>query len=251
MINNLKKLMYRAYIKIIERRFRNVKYLFMPGRGGIMIVSFAGFSPDFARYNYINTLKDLRCSKLFVLDDHGFQKRGSYYLDTVEETGIKDNVIELVNKIRNKHGIKKIITVGSSKGGSCALLFGKRLDAEACIIGAPQYYIGDYLNIDGHRDLLKAIIGAPTPEKINVLNHLISDTLKQGNRDMEVFLHYSKFENTFRSQIVYLLSDLKDLGYKTILDDNYVYTTHSEVSKYFPAFLKKTCQEYIKKDENM
>lgn len=33
-----------------------------------------------ARYNYVRTLDEFKCNKLFILDDFGFDGRGAYYL---------------------------------------------------------------------------------------------------------------------------------------------------------------------------
>ena len=136
--------------------------------------------------------------------------------------------------------------IGSSKGGSCALLFGAMLNANACIIGAPQYHIGDYLNIPEHRNILKALVGEELPtQRILELNNLIHDTLMNSNRKTEIFLHYSKYENTYETEIVDLLKDLYALGFLVHLDNEYDYLFHAEVAQYYPAFLHSTCLELI------
>lgn len=257
MIKRLRTTLYVIYIRLKERRYNNARYLLVKPkfgrkyieeyRGGkVLIISFAGFSPDCARYNYINTLKDVNCYRLFVLDDHGFEKRGSYYLDTIEEQGVSQSVLKLIFRIREKYDIQRVITVGSSKGGSCALMFGLKIGADACVIGAPQYFIGDYLNIPEHIELLKAMIGNATEDKISDLNEKIFNELKDGDRETEIFLHYSKYENTYKAQIVDLLNDLNTLGYSRLyLDDDYDYLSHADVAKYFPSFLNRTCKLLI------
>lgn len=256
MFKTLKKGIYALFIRLREKRYHNLRYILLKpsGKQGggckTLIISFAGFSPDMARYNYIRTLRSIDCYRLFLLDDHGFEKRGSYYLDTVDEGNISNNVLSLVDNVKSGKNIEHIYSVGSSKGGSCALLFGLRLCADACIIGAPQYRIGSYLNFEEHRNLLKAIVGEITEDKIEELDNLIYEELKNNTRrDLAVYLHFSKYENTYKSQIVDLIDDLNDFGYPLYLDDDYEYTDHSEVSKYFPQYMMEKCKELMRASE--
>lgn len=43
-----------------------------------------------------------------------------------------------------------VVTIGSSKGGTCAILYGLMTNAEYIIAGACQYRIGSYLNCPYH-----------------------------------------------------------------------------------------------------
>jgi hypothetical protein len=56
-LTTIKKMLLRNYIKLKEQEFYcegvNLKYLFNKSNSDNLIVSFSGFSPGGARYNYI------------------------------------------------------------------------------------------------------------------------------------------------------------------------------------------------------
>ena len=52
-----------------------------------------------ARYNYIRTLDEFKCNKLYILDDFGFDGRGAYYLGKDKDFMIEKDVIALINKV--------------------------------------------------------------------------------------------------------------------------------------------------------
>lgn len=66
---------------------RKIKYLFEPNDSPILIVVFSSFPGKWrkARYNYVSTLSKTPANKLFILDNFGYRKKGSYYLG---KTGI-------------------------------------------------------------------------------------------------------------------------------------------------------------------
>ena len=65
------------YLQLKERKFkRRLKYIYENHSSDKLLVVFSGFA-DKPVYNYIRTLKDIKCNKLFILDDFGY--RGSYY----------------------------------------------------------------------------------------------------------------------------------------------------------------------------
>lgn len=110
-----------AYCMILshQKKYKKVTYLFLKKNSDTLIVSFAGFSgmgkPP--RYNYIDSLKEMQASRLYILDNHGYDKAGSYYLGEQGDWYLKDQIIELVSQIKREYNIEKSVFLGSSKGG--------------------------------------------------------------------------------------------------------------------------------------
>ena len=68
-----------------------------------------------ARYNYVRTLKEVPCNKLFLLDDFASDHRGSFYLGSNMKFEEAVVVRELIDRVREQTGAKRLIFCGSSK----------------------------------------------------------------------------------------------------------------------------------------
>lgn len=125
------------------------------------------------------------------------------------------------------------------RGGTAAIYYGLKLDADKIIAGAPQYYIGDYLNTEKHRNILNGMMGKITEESIHTLNTVVSDMIfeKRGS-DVSIILHYSKVEHTYSEHIRFLVAELEKYGYNVEKDEK-DYENHSDVALYFPQLLKR------------
>ena len=113
-------LFYRMNVKMNEKVFQNrLKYVFKYKKNSRKLVFvFIGFpGMDIANYNYMRTLKHAQCSQVFILDDFGFENKGSYYLAENGDYYIREMVINLIKNIKAKYDISEMITAGSSKGG--------------------------------------------------------------------------------------------------------------------------------------
>lgn len=199
-----------------------------------------------ARYNYIKTLDKFKCNKLFILDDFGFDNRGAYYLGKNNDFDIEKDVNSLISYIINKFNIEKKIFIGSSKGGYAALYFGLPFKNSIIITGAPQYMLGNYLSIPNHNKILEYIMGDIGVNSINKLNSLMENKLKlYKENNNTIYLHYSKQEETYISDISLLVKELENLNYKVFYDIE-DYKTHSELTKFFPDFIKNILINNIK-----
>lgn len=136
---------------------------------------------------------------------------------------------------------------GSSKGGTAALYFAGLTNADDVICGAPQYFIGDYLNTQKHYPILEGILGEVTPDGICRLNQLVKDTLIYSNKKSNIHIHYSKKEHTFQEHITYLLEDLYNCGGFQIKEDIRNYKNHNQVAEYFGQFLIQECNKILEK----
>ena len=114
------------------------------------------------------------------------------------------------------------------------------------MIGAPQYFLGDYLNIDKHLPLLEGIMGSTSSEAVQRLNAVMQDCIYSDiQQKPKVYIHYSPKEHTYAEHIAHMIMDLERCGYEIIEDAEYEYTDHGEVAKCFPQYLSSILTEYV------
>lgn len=234
-----------------QKKYHNgkyeLKYIFEDNNSDVLVVIFSACTRVGikARYNYHRTLEKFKVNKLFILDDFGFDKRGAYYLGHNSDYEIQNCTKYLLNEITNKGNYKKVIYVGTSKGAYAALNFGIEKNVDM-IIGAPQYYLGDYLNDEGEKlGTLKYIVGNINDENIKVLNNLLPNkVMNADNYKGKIYLHYSTEEHTYEEHIKWLIDDFdkKGIDYE---EDVCTYTNHSDVSLHFPNYLVSTLKSII------
>lgn len=245
----LNRIMNVIQIQMSERKYNSLKYILKKcPESNTLVVVFSGFPGNAkAKYNYMRTLKDFNCNKLFLLDNFGYKKRGAYYLGENGKFYVQDLVRKLISEIKVKLNINYAITVGSSKGGTSAIYHGLRVGADAIIAGAPQYFIGNYLSTDEHQNILKGITGGGGVE---LLNDIVRNEIQNcGKQKPKIYLHYSQKEHTYPVHISDLISDMKRNNFEVICDEA-DYVEHSEVAKFFPTFLINTINNIIEKAKN-
>lgn len=141
-------------------------------------------------------------------------------------------------------GYKRIVTAGSSKGGTAAVYFGLKIGAYKVFAGACQYYIGDYLKLD--RPVFKGMMGLSADESdYNVLNKKIPDLIRNSDvLPIDFFLVFSKKEvqKTYQTDMKFLIEDLKEMGY-SVCEFEEQFTHHSAIGDYF---VKYVIQDYNK-----
>lgn len=233
--------------KVYKGNKYNIKYLLKknPYSKDLLII-FTSCTPPGkkARYNYIRTLDKFKCNKLFILDDFGYDSRGAYYLGFNNDFQIEKDVNLLINKIIENLSIKNKFFIGSSKGGYAALYFGLDFKDSIIISGAPQYMLGNYLDYPNHKHILKYIMGDCSSNSINLLNDLMKNKLTNSQKNTnKIYLHYSNKEETYESDISLLIDKLKALNFETYYDLK-DYTSHSDLTNYFPKFIISTLLSY-------
>lgn len=250
----MKKIINKIYFKIRSNYFNSSLGIKVPyileksqGKEGSLIVVFSAFPRKgmAATYNYLRTLRGIEGNKLFILDSFGYQKRGAYYLTENGDFKLEKAVEELIRSTAEKLSVKKIICVGTSKGGYAALYFGMALHAQAIICGAPQYYLGNYLSdVPLKKPILQSMMGNMNEESIELLNKLLPNRINKANAT-KIYIHYSSKEHTYVEHIKYLLISLEVNNYE-IYEDEQFYEKHQDVSLYFPTFLTQTLDKILK-----
>lgn len=220
----------------------NIKYISENNNSSKLLVVFTACTKkgQKARYNYMKTVESCKFNKLFILDDFGFDNRGAYYLGKNKDFKIQEDVRALINKIVKDFNIKDEIYIGSSKGGYAALYFGIERKNTTIITGAPQYNLGNYLAIPNHKEILEYIMGDSTLESINILNVLMKNQIcKNKDNNNKIYLHYSTEEETFNSDLKFLIDDLNE-NKLNVFYDKKDYGSHSDLTRFFPDYIKST-----------
>ena len=249
-MKKIKSLLYKLYVKIMEKSYkytknRSIKYLFFRKKqSDSLIICFSAFPGEgngSSKYNYLKTLNFVNSNRLYILDDFGYQRVGSYYLGENGKLDLDQYVINLINYIIGKYNISKVYTLGSSKGGTAAIYFGTIIDADMILAGAPQYFIGKYLNSnDYNKKILYGILGNNiNDDDISNLDDKVRDVIiKSKNKKTKYVINFSKKEHTYDEHIKYMIEDLLKCKKDVVLEESN-YDIHSDVGFVMPNLFKK------------
>lgn len=253
--NKVKQLSVAKLIEEKESTFdgdhHQIKYMFLPeNESPYLIVVLSGFSgreayKENAKFNYIKTLLNVKCNKLYIMDE--VDNVPTYYYGTKSEPNYLEDCVKLVNDIMEKNNInnENVMIAGSSKGGTGAILIGNELKAGYIIAGAPQYFPLDYLNEINEKArnlimnniLLKEedfeSVQKDIKEKMLNLDENTKLYLHAGNQD----LHYIKHLRPYMS----MLTKRKKLY---ALDLQH-YEGHQNLKYKYPIFLTRIINEII------
>ncbi|EGP5632706.1 hypothetical protein UA3_00316 [Enterococcus faecium EnGen0263] len=251
----MKSLLLKLYYKIFSRTYKNGKinlnfiYKRKWKNNHTIIIVFSAFPRTGfqATYNYTKTLKSVSADQLFILDSFGYQKRGVFYLAEDKNFEVEKSVDKLINKILRHAKYKKIIFVGSSKGGYAATYFGIKHCATDLIIGGNMYYLGNYLTDSPVKEpILYAMMGETNTSDILKLNGLLKDKIINSNYLPNVYIHYSKNDHMYNEHIKYFLEDYKESNGVIQVIDEANYVKHQDIKYYFPTFLLNSLTNILK-----
>jgi len=239
----IRRYYFISYTWLMRRSFRSngrkVHFIHKSKPTDTLLVVLSAFTPKGVkgRFNYISTLNKIPHSQLFILDRYGFDGRGAYYLGEQGDFDIEEAVKRLIQSKIEEYGYKKVVFIGSSKGGYGALLFACDFNNSTVIMGAPQYYLGHYLGQGENQDTLKYIMGDISSDARAYLDYYMADKLTHkfwGIKEVNVM--YSDKEHTYEEHIQPMLDKLKDLGVP-VNEAVESFTNHSDIGKHFPAYI--------------
>lgn len=225
----------------------NLKYLFFKKKSEVLVVGFQACHKDGARYNYISTLKGFNVNRLYIKDDFAENHRGNYYLGCNGEYNVEKATMALIETYVKRTNAKKVIFIGSSKGGYAAVNFGISFPGAIMIIAAPQYHLGNYLNCEYQMPNLRDILGEDiTQEKIEKLNMRLKNKIlnDMDGKTQKVFIHYSQNDHTYEDHIKDMLRDLQEVSV-SINCDVKDYTVHGDLKYYYPDYLRKSLRTVL------
>ncbi|MCE4955681.1 hypothetical protein [Macrococcoides caseolyticum] len=241
--------------QIYQGKSHQIKYLYLEETNApYLVVVLSGFSGreayrENAKFNYIKTLLNHKCNKLYIMDE--VDNVPTYYYGTNSEPNYLEDCISLVKMLMSQSNIdnKHLIIAGSSKGGTGAILIGNGLNAGHILAGAPQYFPLDYLNEinEKARNLILSNILRSSSDSDSVqldIKEKMLDVkeptklyLHAGNED----LHYIKHLRPYMS----MLTKRKKLY---ALDLQH-YEGHHNLKHRFPIFLSRMVNEIINLNE--
>ncbi|GAB1809840.1 accessory Sec system protein Asp2 [Priestia megaterium] len=261
-MNMIKRAVSKSYMKFElqkEKEFHSekctLKYLSIKKKkSDKLLVIFSGFpSPNQnAVYNYVLKFRNLNCNKLYILDDFGSDKKGSYYLGENKDFFIEKAVKDLIASISSEMGVKKenIITCGSSKGGYAALYFSYKYNYGAAVAGAPQILLGDYLTAPHHEHIINYIMGANTESEVEYLNNLLFETIESSEKPPYTSIHISKNEHHYQNHVSHLFDFMKSKGIKYSADIA-SYNEHNDIGLHFPSYAINTINGILNADRSI
>lgn len=228
---------------------RMVKYVFEKCEDcDKMLVVFSSFNRITAQeqhtYNYIRSLRCLKCNKLFILDSFG--PRGCYYMVENMNYEIEESVIALIDNIAAELNIerKDLIAVGSSKGGSAALYFGMKYNFGGVLSGAPQIKIADYV-MRAATETADFMLGVPWEnENIDIINNAIYNLIDKIDHT-EINIISSTNDWQYNVHVAPFLNELAQKGISYNLTMSSEVKNHNDIANYFPEYLIKNAMRLI------
>ena len=230
--NIIYRMIYSIFYIIYEKEYyhgknRTLSYLFKNNHSENLCIVFSAFPKPGNKpgYDLIKSLwkKKINCSFLFIRDNFiNFPSGGSYYLGKDGDYFGIELVSHFIKQFIKDNGFTKIISAGFSKGGTCAVIYGIKLQFDYIIPGACQYFIGTYLS-QRNMKVLEALTGEKpvqekTIHKLDMLTKKVITESSQIDHKPVIYLHYSNQEHTYNEHVVYLINDLIENGFHVNTD---------------------------------
>lgn len=197
-------------------------------------------------FNYVKTLRNSKSNVLFLKDNFGKERIGTYMLGERGSTQILLVLDELIQHIKDKRIINNIFAIGSSKGGTIAIFWSKisKHNIKSLIVGSPQYHLGNYLYYHGGGYLLKNIMNGNTSADALELDSQCERIVLTGGGRTNVYFYTSSNEDDFhKKESEKLIADLIKTGCTVnVIDGKYV--SHSGLAESYKRFLKEKMTEF-------
>ncbi|AGS35382.1 hypothetical protein B841_09550 [Corynebacterium maris DSM 45190] len=192
-------------------------------------------------YNYRDSMKNYPGAVLYILDDFGDQ--GCYYLCNNQEPAEFRSVQALLQQVIQHLGLStsEVITIGSSKGGTAAVIHGVTLGIRHVYAGAPQYHLGDFLE-GTHDNVVKYMAGENSPAGVSWLNEVVGGLLAGGQSSTRITVVVGERDRHLQRHATPLINWADALGYPTELL-KIPGTPHSELGSAFRTFVSTLCSE--------
>ena len=237
--HHLKRLFSRTLDNLLTKKSPDgVQYIWRRKKSSTLVIVFSGISE--VRFNYKNSLWPCPHDLLFIADD--WAGGVSYYWYESKSDHPERFTQNLIDSVLAKGKYTSVVTVGSSKGGTAALYYGFKINANHILAGSCQYFVGDYLSRhqwEEHPEQWRAVVGEePNQEWIDILDQKLPQMIKahQGSKT-RVFLLYSPDEHTYPEHVKPLIEQLDACG---IAHEDQVehFPEHSMIGGYFREAIK-------------
>lgn len=217
-----------------------LNYLAVPAQSAagakkLAVVFTAIHQPGDFTFNYKNSLDPTGINALYILDDFGDQ--GAYYLANQGDRSIFNSVQALIRSELDRLGLEAedLITAGSSKGGSAAILHGTAAGAGRIIVGAPQVRIGTFLQ-GPHPNILRFIAGSTSEDAVEALDKVVFDAVDTMGENTRLAVLVGEEDHHYRYHVLPLrdYAEARGIGIDvTVLPG----LPHSEIGGEYRRFL--------------
>lgn len=214
-----------------------------PGEGKLAVVFTAIHQPGDFTFNYKKTVDASGVNALYILDDFGDQ--GSYYLADHGDRSIFSETQALIVHELERLGLTAddLITAGSSKGGTAAVIHGIAAGAGRIIVGAPQVRIGSFLQ-DPHPNILRFIMGDVSEESVRALDTVVFRAIEDMQNTTRLSILVGEADHHYKNHVLPLKSyadkHQKELDL-TVLPG----LPHAEIGAVYRQFLAANIQQEI------
>jgi hypothetical protein len=211
-----------------------VRYLLDPSgsSNNLLLFVFSAINERFDfTYNYRASLVDFPGTVCYIIDDFGDQ--GSYYLASNRNFAEYRSVQQTMAHVSSELGIplEQAFALGSSKGGTGAIIHGVTAGVKHVIAGAPQYRIGSFTK-NPHPNILEYMAGGVSEEDIEWADNVFFEVLRSAPRSTRISVIVGRADGHFRKHVIPLAEDSYNLGYDFDLL-SLPGTTHDELGRVF------------------
>jgi len=238
--DRLYKFKNRYLIYSIRKRPESKKVVF--------VFSGVDATAAFCRMSYYGVREELDATVVHVMDHFG--AHGSYFLSIAGDQQIRNAIIGLVRHVQGELSLTNAETyfVGTSKGGTSALLVSLMVGGGQVIAGEPQIRLGDFIyspkweQLEQWRALAYAILGRVSSDDKEVLNRLISEIIERYMPTYRgrVQILYGNRTGYWSGHISHLCEQAESLGMRQAFDlIEGDFADHGEVVAPFLALLKE------------
>jgi hypothetical protein len=225
-----------------------LNYLSVPARSEagsrkLAVVFSAIHKPGDFTYNYKKSVDESGVHALYILDDFGDQ--GSYYLADHGNPAIFNSVQALIASELKRLGLSNadLITAGSSKGASAAILHGVTAGAGRIIAGAPQVMIGSFLRTP-HPNMLGFIMGDTSEKSVAGLDKVMFDAVDAMAPETRLSILVGSGDHHYKNHVLPLKTYADTLGKNlalTVLPG----LPHAEIGAVYKTFLSANLHQEV------
>ncbi|QOL24416.1 hypothetical protein LP316_08540 [Thalassotalea sp. LPB0316] len=151
----------------------------------VFVFSGVDATPGFCRMSYYSLHEELNENTVHVMDNYG--THGCYLLNVSGDAQIRNVTISLIKELQQELNISLENTyfVGTSKGGTTALLYSLMLGGGNVLAGEPQIKLGEFIygdrweDLEQFRALAYAILGRVDVDDKEKLNQLVFEIIER------------------------------------------------------------------------
>lgn len=217
-----------------------LNYLSVPARTEagsrkLAVIFTAIHQPGDFTFNYKKSVDASGVHSLYILDDFGDQ--GSYYLADHGDRAIFDAVQALIRAELSRLNLTPadLITAGSSKGASAAILHGSAAGAGRIIAGAPQVKIGSFLR-GPHPNMLKFIMGETSDDAVSRLDHVLFEAVDAMSEATRLSILVGDADHHYRNHVL-PLKEFADIRGKEVEVTVLPGLPHADIGGVYRSFL--------------